>query len=319
MNKLFSVTLTLVWAILLTAGTVTGQPDTLSLLHITDLHTMFNLENYHPGIVHHREKVKNYEKTNHHLQTFMQTVPGETRSHMVVATGDMTDFFRAETDSGNLLGFQVEQFTRFLENFHIPVFLTLGNHETFTYTWQDDQLKNDQFSAGPSKAAWIRNQGCFRDGTYYSRTFEADTTAYRLIFLDNSFYKFQPEENIVVPYIDKPQLHWLKTELNAKDDDVEIIFMHIPFTKASADPGSSHELFSLLLSHPSLKLILAGHHHRNLIQRYPRENGPDLNQVETDALAKTPENWRLIRLTANSILVSAPGNTTSELVIPVKP
>lgn len=319
MDTLFSLKPVLVWAGLLVAGMVTAQPDTLSFLHITDMHTMFNLENYHPGIVHHREKVRNYENANHHLQTFLQTIPEETGSDMVMATGDMIDFFQAETDSGNMVGFQVEQFAGFVENFRIPVYLTLGNHETFSYDWKDEKLIPDQFSAGKSKAAWIRNFDCFRHGTYYSRTFRTGETTYRLIFLDDGFYRFLPEENMVNPYIDKPQLHWLKTELNAHDDDVEIILMHIPFSKASVQAGTSHELFTTLLQHPSVKLILSGHHHRNLIQSFAHDKGRELNQVETDALVETPANWRQIRLTENTILVSEPGNRNSELVIPVKP
>ncbi len=318
MKNIFSVTLTFVLAGVLATGTLAGQPDTLSILHITDLHTMFNLETYHPGIVHHREKVKNYENANNHLRLFLQTVPGQTQSDMVIASGDMIDFFQAETESGNMIGFQVEQFASFMENFPFPVLLTVGNHEFFSYEWKDDKLIPTQYFTGEARAAWIRNFNCFRNGTYYSRNFEVRKTNYRLIFLDTGFYKFSPEENIITPYLDKPQLHWLKNELNEKVDDIEIIIMHIPFTKGSVQPGSSSELFDLLFQHPSVRLILSGHKHRNLVQRYTRDAGQELIQVETDALVETPENWRLIRLTENSILVSATGTTENELTIPMK-
>lgn len=319
MKRLFSMKPILLLAGLLVAGIVTGQPDTLSFLHITDMHTMFNLENYHPGIVHHREKIRNYEKANLHLQTFMQTVPDQTGSSMVMATGDMTDFFQAETVSGNNMGYQVEQFAAFLDSFRIPVYMTLGNHEIFSYSWDNEKLIPDQFSAGRSRAAWIRNFECFRHGTYYSRILKTGKTIYRLIFLDDGFYRFEPEENMVNPYIDKSQLHWLKTELNERDDDTEIILMHIPFTQATVEAGSSHELFTTLLQHPSVKLILAGHHHRNLVQSFVRNDGQEMIQAETDALVETPENWRLIRLTEKNILVSAPGTKVSERIIPAQP
>jgi 3',5'-cyclic AMP phosphodiesterase CpdA len=124
---------------------------------------------------------------------------------------------------------------------------------------------------------------------------------------------------MVNPYIDKSQLHWLKTELNERDDDTEIILMHIPFTQATVEAGSSHELFTTLLQHPSVKLILAGHHHRNLVQSFVRNDGQEMIQAETDALVETPENWRLIRLTEKNILVSAPGTKVSERIIPAQP
>ena len=145
-------------------------------------------------------------------------------------------------------------------------------------------MKPNQLQAGRAKATWIRNFDCFRDGTYYSRVYEVGNTTYRLIFLDNGFYQFKKEEGVVNPYIDKPQLHWLKTELAASDDDVEIILMHIPFVKKSVLPESDNELYQALTSVPSVRLILAWHFHKGDTMYLPLSDGKQIIQGETGAL-----------------------------------
>ena len=172
--------------------------------------------------------------------------------------------------------------------------------------------------AARAKAAWIRNFDCYRNGTYYSRVYEVGSTTYRLIFLDNGFYQFKKNEGVVVPYIDKPQLHWLQAELAVSDDDVEIILMHIPFTEKSILPESNNELYEALTSVSSVRLILAGHHHRDKMMSLPLSDGKQIIQFETGALVSGIDKWRQVRLTEKNIIISSMGATESELIILVK-
>jgi predicted MPP superfamily phosphohydrolase len=319
MNKLrFKLKLLAFSVYIFFSGSVLAQKDTLSFLHITDMHTMFNLENYDPEIVKHREYTRGYKNANSYFKQFMQTIPGKTNSDMVVATGDLIDFFDAKTPSGKTLEYQVEQFARLLDGYQFPIFLTLGNHDIFSYNWGNDKVIPDQLQTGRARATWIRNFDCFRNGTYYSQVHEIGETTYRLIFIDNGFYQFRKDENMVNPYIDKPQLHWLRAELNESDEDIEIILMHIPFTKTSALPESANELYAELVQNPSVKLIFAGHFHKGEVMRFPAGADNEMVQAGTDALVNSPENWRLVRLTENNILVSVTGKTENELIISVK-
>lgn len=317
-NSGFRIRFSIILICLLIAGSLSAQRDTLSFLHITDMHLMFNLKNYDPDIVHHREYIRNYKESNNLFRQFMETTPHQTGSDMVIATGDLIDFFDSKTAGGNILAYQVELFARFIDEFHHPVYFTLGNHDIFSYEWGKKKVIPHQLQAGRARAAWIRNFDCFRDGTYYSRTYQIGETTYRLIFLDNSFYRFKKEEKMVNPYIDKPQLHWLQAELNASENDVEIILMHIPFAQESALPESSNELYAALTSVPSVRLILAGHYHRGEIMQFQSANGKQIMQVGTDALVSGADKWRQVLLTEKNILVSLVGTTQSELVIPVQ-
>lgn len=237
---------------------------------------------------------------------------------MIIATGDMIDFYDAETAGGNVLAYQIEQFARFLGQFDYPLYMTLGNHDVFSYNWGKDRVVPNQLKTGAARASWIRTFDCFRDGTYYSRIYQIGETTYRLIFLDNAYYQFKKAENVVNPYIDKPQLHWLKAELNASQEDVEIILMHVPFTEQSALPESNNELYAALTAVPSVRLILAGHYHKGAIMPFPVAEGNEMIQVGTDALVAGAEKWRLIRLTEKEILVSSMGTKESERTISVK-
>lgn len=218
---------------------------------------------------------------------------------------------KSNAPDGRMLDLQAERFAKLLEDFRIPIFLTLGNHEYFSYDWQVDKLKHNQHSTGCSQAAWIRNISRFKNGTYYSELFRVGKTEYRLIFLDNGFYHFSADDKTNVPHIDKAQIYWLKDQLGKSDSDIEIIFMHIPF-KADAVPDNSGELYSLLTSSPSVKLIFSGHYHKNSIDHFS-----ETVQVQTGALVQKADNWRQVKLTENNILVSAPGNAGVELIIPI--
>ncbi|MFA5246180.1 MAG: metallophosphoesterase, partial [Pedobacter sp.] len=162
-----------------------------------------------------------------------------------------------------------------------------------------------------------RNFACFKDGTYYSKTYQVGKTTFRLIFLDDIFFSFRPEENMKNPYMDKFQLCWLRDQLHESGNDIEIILMHIPFTDFGQQEPSN-ELYSMLEANPSVKLILAGHQHKNIVEKYPSEGDNRIVQVQTGAFAGDINNWRQIKLTEDQILVSFPGKTENELTIPVK-
>src|SRR5690554_1619268 len=162
-----------------------SNPDTLSFIHISDIH-FANLAGYHPEFVKGRQ---HYGSVTNPLTHFFNTVPKKTNAHFITVTGDIIDYFEAETVSGELLGTQIEQFASLINNINVPVplFFALGNHDIASY-WIDpgsNRITSHQDHAGQARAAWIRNVPAFREGTYYSKVFQVGTTTYRLIFLDN--------------------------------------------------------------------------------------------------------------------------------------
>jgi len=300
--------------------------DTISFLHLTDTH-ICNLTGYHPFFIKSR---MHYGNGVEPLRSFFQSIPQKTNSLFAVLTGDNIDYFEAETEKGEILDTQVEQFTTLMKAGNIPVYHTLGNHDVATY-WVDSETSytSHQFHAGKAQSAWIRNTPCFRDGIYYSRDFSVGPVTYRFIFLNNSYYlpgKKDPGKPQFV--IDETQLYWLDHKLQESSSDIEIICMHmaLPVGKdVKAEPvdlnslaGNSADLVSVLNRNSSVRLILTGHFHNNTINTYRFTDGKTLVQVMTDAFSKNPDNWRLVKLTANSIIISYPGNTKTEYAIPVQ-
>ena len=300
----------------LIGGSAFAQIDTLSFLHITDLHVILNLEKLQPDLAEYRRQ-KGYHLGEEKLKQFLQNIPKETNSDFVIATGDMVDFFEAEGKNGEMRQFPTHRFSRLIKKSPVPVLLVLGNHDIFSFKWQVDKLSVNQYSAVRAKAVWTKNISCFKNGNYYSKTYIVGQTAYRLIFLDDSFYRL-PSENIDdVPYLDKQQLRWLNAQFQESDDDIEIILMHIPFTENDTQPESSNALYEILSKNESVKLVVAGHNHKNIIKKFPGAGDQMLVQVQTGALVADAENWRQIHLTEDSILVSAPGKIENELKIPL--
>jgi len=77
------------------------------------------------------------------------------------------------------------------------------------------------------------------------------------------------------------QLHWLKARLQESSDDIEIILMHLPFPLKDNQPESS-EFYSLLSEHPSVRLILSGHQHKNRVLGIP--SGGETSAVQVQIL-----------------------------------
>lgn len=298
---------------MLIAGTVFSQ-DTLSFLHVTDLHLIFNPERYQENLAQSR---KHYAAGVEPFAQFLKTMPEKTNSSMVIATGDLLDSYETEAKSGEMLRFQASQSLRVLKKSKASVFLTLGNHDLTSYSWKNNARVSKQDNAGAARARWIREVLHFNDGTYYSHTVKVGTTNYRLIFLDNSFNRFHPDEKVEIPYLDKPQLHWLRAQLQDSPDDVEIILMHIPMKVEPGESAPLCELYPVLANNPSAKLILAGHNHKNVVKDFISGENGKIVQVQTGAFAQDTKNWRQIRLTENNILISVPGDVKTEVTIPV--
>ncbi|NMC36982.1 MAG: hypothetical protein GYA41_01520 [Bacteroidales bacterium] len=305
------------------------KPDTVTFIQITDTHYS-NLTGYHPVFV--RERIW-FSRSAGLLSGFLKTVPEKHDADFIVVTGDNIDFYEAETTTGSMLGTQIEQYSEFIGNNGIPIYLVLGNHDLTSYrVTSDSNTTNNQLKAGKARSIWMRNFDCFREGTYYSRTFKVDTVDFRLIFLDNSYYATQEVSDGVMQFVMDPyQLLWLNNELQASPDDVELIFMHmpLPFAKASdkdipveqlSEYTSKSKYYTLLNVLDSNKayarIIFAGHRHFNSINNYTLRDGGTITQVMTGALSYDPGAWRIVKLTADKVIISYPGNPEAEYVIP---
>ena len=324
----------------LTSTALAGQEaDTVSFIHIADTH-ICNLNGYHPVIAKSRA---HYGDGSLPLMEFLNSVPKQAGADFVVITGDMIDFYEGETLDGKILDTQVEQFSNLINNAHLPVFMSLGNHDICTYRVDniDNRIASDQINANRARSSWIRNATCFRDGTYYSRVFQVDTTTYRLIFLDNAYYADNRQPDRPHFIIDPFQLHWLDNELKKSDSDIEIIFMHMPlFNPDRVDleptrntyrliPGDtvahdhklitadseSNDLYNVLEKNSSVRLILSGHLHSSIIHNVQFSDNYSLIHLMTGAFARDQRNWRQVKLTGNSIIVSFPGETREQYTI----
>lgn len=282
-----------------------AQSETISFLHLTDTHLIFDIEDYHPGIF---EKRKHYGYGITRLQHMLDSASRTKDIRFVSITGDLIDYYSAVNQAGAERNMQVERFSQLISQYSIPIYLNLGNHDIVTHGWNDKGMTSSQRIAGKSRAAWIRSAPAFRDGTYYSRNLQVGKTKYKLIFLENGYNSAGELEPTKPPYLDRVQMEWLKEQLNEASDDIEIVFMHIPFY-----PTSGGEFFQTLTSHPSLRLILAGHDHENRVTK-PGSSG-NLTQVQTGAFARDPHNWRKVQLSENSITVSKPGQAATEVTV----
>lgn len=314
----------------LRASEISEKTDTISFMHISDPHVC-NLTGYHPYFVQKRQHFgNNFEP----MSQFFKSIPPRSKADFVVITGDNIDYYEAETAKGGMLDTQIEQYGRLLGFSQVPVYLTLGNHDIASYdVTSESTYVSDQFNAGRSRAAWIRNIPCFKDGTYYSRVFDIGRTSYRLIFLDNAYSSTKDVSDTLLPFIiDQSQLLWLDSQLKSSKSDVEIIFMHIPLpytqsteSKVLTEPLGIYSsktkgyfnLLSVLESNSSTRLIFAGHKHINKINNYSFNDGNKLTQVMTGGFGYDPNTWRLIKITENKIVLYLPGSFKTEYVIQI--
>ena len=295
---------------------VYGQTDTLSFLHLTDTHLIFHYDHFPQGALRPLNPIaKSVEQFVH----FFQTDPIVADSKMVMITGDMIDFYETGDRKKDMFSFQIQQFASIPEISQIPVFCVLGNHDVATYAineknWYQFVDEPDWFASqinvGKARAEWIRNVPCFADGIWYNHVYHIGQTVYRFIFLDNST---GPSKS---PYLGNEQLDWLKDQLEQSPDEVKILFMHKPFSTELITDPAGNLFYALLTQHPSVKLIVAGDEHRNVIDKF---DGTGFIQVETASFGYDGAgSWRLIRLTADKIIVSSAGTKQTELSIPIK-
>lgn len=327
MSAIFLLSLTV---ILPSQAVKAGLPDTLSILQVTDIHVC-NLTGYHPFFV---EKRQHFGKNILTFPEFLKSVPDKLNADLMVITGDNVDFYEAEASLGRILDTQVEQYSRILDNCKIPVYLTLGNHDIASY-WIDEvpSVKNSQLNAERARAAWMRNVPCFKEGTYYSRIFKVDDVTVRLIFLDNAYYATEEIADGVLPFsTDQYQMRWLDDQLKASSSDIELIFMHIPLPygqsagnmalseklSAYTSKSNTYNLLKVLDANSSTRMIFAGHKHINSINNYTLPDGDKLTQVMTAAYGYGEMNWRMIKITADNILICVPGSTSIEYKIPIR-
>ncbi len=302
------------------------KADTLTIIHITDTH-ICNLTEYHPIFVKKRQQYGNGIEP---LKQFFSMVPFQLQADMVVNTGDNIDFFRSTTVKREFLDTQIEQYARLIEDCPVTFFCTLGNHDIQQY-WvnSDSSYVMQKHNAHQARAVWIRNVPCFRNGTYYSRIYQIGATHYRLIFLDNAYRADSP-----LPFIiDSMQLDWLNYQLSESANDVEILFMHLPLpiedanhdgnsfsrTPIALDSSTiaSNVLLTSLNANPSIRLLVTGHGHKNIIEAANFPTGHTIIQIETGAFGQNSQNWRLIRITEGQISISKPGSDFIEHSIPI--
>jgi DNA repair exonuclease SbcCD nuclease subunit len=264
----------------------------------------------------------------------------------------MTDFYEAETNKGSMKGTQIEQFLELLDPVNIPIYMSLGNHDIASY-WVDStssHYSTNQLHAMQARSKWVRNADCFKNGTYYSRTYQVDTTTYRLIFLDNGYYspdrKEKNNKDLPPNIVDKYQLLWLSKQLKRSKKDVVLIFTHIPvFPPHEDEIRDSKNTYHLDLSDTippvhsyeetfksdkdqNLKriikdyasdhtVIFSGHKHSTAFYKVQITDDFLIPQVLTGAFGRDSRNWRLIKLTSDSILISYPGVDAVQYSIPI--
>jgi len=306
-------------------STVSAQNDTLAFAHLSDIH-ICNLSAYHPEFVKLRQ---HYGNGTAPLSDFIEIKVRQLGADAIIITGDLIDYFGAESSDGQMLETQIEQFVPLYSSSSVPMYLTLGNHDITTY-WINDslELEQSQLEAQRARAAWIRNISCFREGTYYSRTFRIDETSYRFLFLDNGYSLSNGS------YLDKTQLDWLDGQVKQFTDDPIIIFMHkyLPVTDLNGDSVlfTNNETITLdeqtcsqgflktLNENTNIKAIFCGHGHKNVGEWLTFPTGHKILQTETAGFANDKNHWRMLKFTSDQIIIDSTGTRGREYVIEIK-
>ncbi len=294
--------------------------DSLRFIHITDLH-LCNLQGYDTTFVKMRQ---HYGRSQDNVRAFFAKKPLELNAQAVIMTGDIVDYYAAETMTGEMRATQIEQFYPLLEECPVDYFLTLGNHDIASY-WIDDSLKSmsSQIEAKKARADFIRNVPCFRNGTFYNREYRLQSVTYNLVFLDNGYYL--PDET----FIDTEQTRWLENLVAQHPDHIFLIFMHrylpladlnqdsVFFSSSAPDRWPENKdctkgLLSVLDRFTHIKALIVGHGHKNVIETFELPAGHSITQIETGSIARVADNWRLLRLMPTKIAVSYPGKSETE-------
>lgn len=310
--------------ILVATGLVYGfDPDTLTILHLSDTHVSY-WAGCHP-LLEELQREKTMDSRS--LADWFSSIPRETGADLVVHTGDMIHFYEAASSEGPILATQIEQFASLLSDCPVPFYAVLGNHDIRSY-WVDEAANTApcfQLNQQPARAAWIRNLACFHDGFYSRRTYRIGETRYHLIFLDNA-YDLADRASL-----DQAQLEWLEHELAQTRREPVLLFMHkylpaldynrdgIAFSAAAAsgltDSTCASGFLRLLNAHPNIRLLLVGHGHSCKSEWLPFPGGHVILQMSTGAFVKDANNWRIVKCRDHEILIHAPGSHRIEMKI----
>jgi 3',5'-cyclic AMP phosphodiesterase CpdA len=302
--------------------------DTLNILHTSDLHILYNVDDCHPALAAKHQIVRGSIDS---LQKFFTSVVPRMKAAAIVVTGDLLDLFEGETRSHQLLANQIEQFRWVCDQSPVPIYLTLGNHDLTKYVVRDadSTVVESQTSADRARASWIRNIPCFHDGTYYTKVFPVGKTSYHFIFLDNG-YSLHDGGRV----IDKTQLDWLQEQVSRAGGDPIILFFHIYFSVGDingdgiffkengrlnwpSEKECSEGLLKILNEKKNIKAMVVGHGHSNVFEGIRFPSGHTIYQIETGSVTEGSMNWRLFQCTENAITVSSPGSRKSEITINV--
>lgn len=316
----------ILFTVLMVSGAFCQNAGPLTLLHTSDIHIVYNLDEFHPALATKRAGVRT---TIDSLKAFFRSVPKQVKADAVVITGDMLDIYEGESKSHELLANQVEQFRSLYDDCPVPLYLTLGNHDLSTYTVNgaSSGVVVAQTDAGRARAAWIRTIPCFNNGTYYAKVFPVGTTNYHFIFLENG-YSLHDGGKV----IDKGQLDWLQEQVVNAGVEPIILFFHIYFSvgdingdgNAFKEKGPlnwpdeklcSEGLLKLLNANNNIKAMVVGHGHSNVLEGIRFPGGHTIYQIETGSVTEGRSNWRLFQLSENEITVSYPGSKKAELTI----
>ena len=313
-------------AALIAFGAFSQNVDTLNVLHTSDVHTVYDLDEFHPVLAGKRAAVRGNVDS---LKAFFNSIANQVKVDALVITGDILDIYEGETKSHALLADQIEQFRPIYDDCPVPLYLTLGNHDLSRYTINesDSSLVVSQTDAGRARASWIRNIPCFHDGTYYTTLFQVGNTKYHFIFLDNG-YSLHDGGRV----LDKGQLDWLQEQVSNAGNEPVMLFFHIYFSVGDMNGDAiyfkengplhwptkdqcSEGFLKLLNEKKNIKAMVVGHGHSNVFEGIKFPSGHTIYQIETGSVVEGASNWRLLQFTDNRIIVSRPGNRKAEIVI----
>lgn len=307
------------------------RDDTLKFVHLTDIHLILNPISYDSNFIQRRFNYF-WHDTKPFIK-FLNTNSVIKQSDFLVITGDMIDFYEAESTEGGLMGNQIELFQKLINSeTNSIVYLTLGNHDITSYP----KGRYHQNHANEARSTWIKNLPIFNHGTYYSKIYKVGNTVYRLIFLDNAYFSVKTQEEQADFIIDRPQLDWLKAQLNESPDDKEIIFMHMPLpvpynqNEDRTNPyliyddyvnrTNTQDFLNVLkdANNASIQIIVAGHEHNNDLFDFNFSEDFSFKQLKTGAFGNSIDNWRLFQLTESDIIISIPDSLNQTIKIPLK-
>ncbi|MGD8780204.1 MAG: metallophosphoesterase [Ignavibacteria bacterium] len=326
--KLFFVFVVLLYA------TIDAQQnyDSLTVLYLTDIH-ICNYEGYCLDI--RAKRREQYEDNYQAFEKFLERIPKQTRADEIVATGDNTDLYDAETIEGQLKAGQIEYFLTLYKKSPIPIYLTLGNHETLTIytkaTQKNKHVRNGHYKAEEARAVWIKNAKCFDKGIYYSRKLLVGGTPYLFLYLDVTY---SLSDDPIGVFWNPEMLEWIENELDEKKDSKCVMFFHIPIPVADNNkdglviakpkPGWPNEktyrdgIMKILNDHSSIKALFVGHNHENVIEEIYLPGGHVITEIETGSFGEDENNWRIVKFKSNTIEISRSGSCIIEKTIDIK-